>query len=81
MHALVACDEGVEAMTNVIVGLNQDEREHEVEITPEMMEAGASELRGYDSLEDYPRDWVSSIYLAMEAARREVPCGPRRDTP
>ena len=48
----------------------------EIEVTAEMIEAGTAELRGYDSLEDYPRDWVASIYLAMEAARREGPCGP-----
>ena len=53
----------------------------EIEITPAMIEAGAEELRGYDSLEDYPKDWVASIYLVMESARKEGPCGPRVDAP
>ena len=55
--------------------------DREIEITPAMVEAGIVELRGYDSLEDYPRDWVSSIYLAMESVRRAGPCGPCRDAP
>ncbi len=56
-------------MSEMIVGLDQDEREHEVEITPEMIKAGASEIVHYNYLDDDPRDWVVLVYEAMEKAR------------
>ncbi len=47
-----------------------DEQEQEVEITPEIIEAGASEIVHYNYLDDDPRDWVVLVYEAMEKARQ-----------
>ena len=41
----------------------------EIEITPEMIEAGVGEFLGYDSRFEEPRDAVIQIYLAMQRAR------------
>ena len=39
--------------------------ETEIEITPEMIEAGVAEFLAYDSDYERPRDAVVEIYLAM----------------
>jgi len=41
----------------------------EIEITPEMVEAGVLALSEYSSFFDLPADGVEKIYRAMEAAR------------
>ena len=70
MHARVACNDGVEAMTNVIVGLDQDEREHEVEITPEMIEAGCCELVDLDVERWNGAEVAEKVFRAMFEASR-----------
>jgi hypothetical protein len=47
------------------------ETTEEIEITPEMIEAGCEASRLYDR--DDPKDWeIASIYKAMERARRKA---------
>lgn len=41
-----------------------------IEITPEMISAGAEEFCCYDSRVDMPEDIAERIYLKMEEARR-----------
>lgn len=41
----------------------------EIEVTPEMIEAGAIELFYYEPGEGYAAECVAEIYAAMEAAR------------
>ncbi len=52
-------------MTNLIVGLDQDEREHGVEITPEMIEAGASVLYKMELAFASEEFWAREVYRAM----------------
>ena len=43
----------------------------EIEITPEMIEAGAEVLLMYDPGEDTAAEWVGEIYRAMKAAKTQ----------
>lgn len=43
----------------------------EIEITPEMVEAGAEVLCDFDSQHNRPKEFARRLYLAMEAVRRE----------
>ena len=52
-------------MTNVIVGLDQDERERGIEITPEMIEAGASVLYRMELAFAWEPFWAEEVYRAM----------------
>jgi hypothetical protein len=44
----------------------------EIEVTPEMVDAGALAFSGYDSNFDRSEDLVCEIYLAMSRARSSV---------
>ena len=52
-------------MTNVIVGLDQYEGDREIEITPEMIEAGASVLYRMELAFAGEEFWAEEIYRAM----------------
>jgi hypothetical protein len=41
----------------------------DIEITPEMIEAGLSAFYDYDSRFEEPRDAIPAIYIAMERAK------------
>ena len=40
----------------------------EIEVTPEMIEAGADELSWFDPREDSSEQWVAAIFRAMIGA-------------
>ena len=42
----------------------------EIEVTPEMIEAGSAVLLMYDPTEDAATEWVGEIYRAMVAVRK-----------
>ena len=44
----------------------------EIEVTPEMIEAGCREFVGFDSQLDVPEDVVREIYSAMSRAKSSV---------
>jgi hypothetical protein len=53
----------------------------DIEITPEMLKAGAEAVAAYDERFEQPTDCANEVYLAMERARRgivlpEKPRGP-----
>ncbi len=57
----------------------QDREQHdggqagaEVEVTPEMIEAGAEEVLGFDPDRESPRDVAAKVYRVMEAVRHSV---------
>ena len=56
-------------MPDVIADLDRDEKEQKARITPEMIEAGETELVFYEPGESYAAECVAEIYAAMEAAR------------
>ena len=43
----------------------------EIEVTPEMIEAGTEILSMYDPTEDAAAEWVGEIYQAMVVARMQ----------
>ena len=55
-------------MTNVIVGLDQYEGDREIEVTPEMIEAGVDELLLFEPGEDDARLSARLIFEAMVRA-------------
>ncbi len=52
-------------MSKMIAGLDKDEQEQEVEITPEMIEAGTSVLCRMTTLVADEEFWAEEIYRAM----------------
>jgi len=44
----------------------------EIEVTPEMIEAGAAVIADYDPMFEGPRELAADIYIAMTAASRGV---------
>ena len=61
-----------EAMPKMAAGLDRDEQEQKVEITPEMIEAGIEVDRAYVWLdkETSESDRIKSIFVAMMEVRR-----------
>lgn len=49
--------------------LDDENSTDEIEITPEMIEAGVAALRAYSSYFDLEEDGVKNIYLAMIKAK------------
>ena len=54
---------------------DKDASPEAIEVTPAMIEAGASLLRSYDVELADPEDYVVDIFLAMVSARDAVPPG------
>ena len=54
-----------EAMPKLIAGLDRDEQEREVEITPEMIEAGAAEVALYSPEETTTGATAVAVFEAM----------------
>ena len=55
--------------------------ESEIEITPEMIEAGASILYGMELAFAREEYWAEEVYRAMDAKRREMKNDPHRHNP
>jgi hypothetical protein len=51
-------------------GKDDDNSTTEIEVTPEMIEAGADILAGYDSRFDLEDEFLRVLYLAMTKAAR-----------
>jgi hypothetical protein len=49
-----------------------DTEQHEIEITPEMIEAGVRAFLNYDSRFEEPADCVTDIFTAMMATRAHL---------
>ena len=63
-------------MPDVTAGLDRDEQEQEVEITPEMIDAGAHALLGYNLDSFKPcevRRAVTASFVAMIESRFQAP--------
>lgn len=56
-------------MTDSLKQPGQAGTEDEIEITPEMVEAGLAELVAFDPEYDEGQDFVRRVFRAMEAAR------------
>ena len=44
----------------------------DIEVTPEMIEAGAEEVLGFDPNRESSKDFAARVYQVMEAVRRSV---------